>query len=204
MYEKKLWRLKRAHDKNNRLWEKRNDIIDTCYDVTKISIDYDDKKFYKVRDHYHTGKYRGAAHNICHLRSVIPKVIPVVFHNGSKFDYYFIIKEFAEESEGQFHSLVDNTEKHITFSVPMKKELDNGETSKYKLKFIDLELCQVHYHVLLIILLKNLIMIDGKIWSLSLTTCQPKMINQFLGVLNAKKDYKKDFNKYLIEKIANT
>ena len=45
----------------------------------------------------------------------------------------------------------------------MKKELDNGETSKYKLKFIDLELCQVHYHVLLIILLKNLIMIDGKI-----------------------------------------
>ena len=161
------------------------------------------KNFYKVRDHYHTGKYRGAAHNICHLKYVIPKVIPVVFHNGFKFDYHFIIKEFAEESEGQFQSLVENTEKHITFSVPMKKELDNGETSKYKLKFVDLDLCQVHYHVLLIILLKDFIMIDGKI-SLSLTTCQPKMINQFLGVLNAKKDYKKNFNKYLIEKIANT
>ena len=86
----------------------------------------------------------------------------------------------------------------------MKKELDNGETSKYKLKFIDLDLCQVHYDVLLIILLKYFIMTDGKIWSLSLTICQPKMINQFLGVLNAKKDYKNYFNKYLIEKIANT
>ena len=27
------------------------------------------------------------------------------------------------------------------------------------------------------------------------------MINQFLGVLNAKKDYKNYFNKYLIEKL---
>ena len=45
----------------------------------------------------------------------------------------------------------------------MKKELDNGETSKYKLKFIDLDLCQVHYDVLLIILLKYFIMTDGKI-----------------------------------------
>ena len=28
-----------------------------------------DKKNYKVRDHCHyTGKYRGAAHNICNLR----------------------------------------------------------------------------------------------------------------------------------------
>ena len=30
----------------------------------------------------------------------------------------------------------ENTEKYITFSVPIKKEHDNGKTSTYKLKFI--------------------------------------------------------------------
>ena len=28
-------------------------------------------------------------------------------------------------------------EKYITFSVPIKKEYDNGKTTTYKLKFID-------------------------------------------------------------------
>ena len=31
----------------------------------------------------YTGKYRGAAHNICNLRYRIPKEIPILFHNGS-------------------------------------------------------------------------------------------------------------------------
>ena len=57
----------------------------------------------KVRDHCHcTGKYRGAAHNICNLRYKIPKEIPVVFHNGSTYDYDFIIKELVKEFEGNF------------------------------------------------------------------------------------------------------
>ena len=66
------------------------------------------KKYHKVRDHCHyTGKYRGAAHDICNLRYKIPKIpeIPVVFHNGSTDDYHFIIKELAEESEGEFECL---------------------------------------------------------------------------------------------------
>ena len=53
-----------------------------------------DKKDKKVRDHCHyTGNYRRAAHNNCDLRYKIPKEIPVVFHNGSMFDYHFIIEE---------------------------------------------------------------------------------------------------------------
>ena len=45
----------------------------------------------KVRDHCHyTGKYRGAAHSVCNLRYKISKKIPVVFHNGSAYDYHFI------------------------------------------------------------------------------------------------------------------
>ena len=66
-----------------------------CY-ICKKEFDKSDKKHYKVRDHCHyTGKYRGAAHNICNLRYKIPKEIPIVFHNGSTYDYHFIIKELV-------------------------------------------------------------------------------------------------------------
>ena len=68
-----------------------------CY-ICKKEFDTNDKKNYKVRDHCHyTGKYRGAAHNICNLRYKIPKEIPIVFHNGSTYDYHFIIKELVKE-----------------------------------------------------------------------------------------------------------
>ena len=62
-----------------------------------------------------------AAHDICKLRYKIPKEIPVVFHNGSTYDYHFIIKELAEEFEGEIECLGENKEKYITFSVPIKK-----------------------------------------------------------------------------------
>ena len=82
-----------------------------CYICKKkFSTDDDNKRYRKVKDHCHyTGKYRGAAHNICHLKYKIPKEIPVVFHNGSTYDYHFIIKELAEEFEGQFECLGENT-----------------------------------------------------------------------------------------------
>ena len=96
------------------------------------------KKNHKVRDHCHyTGKYRGAAHNICNLRYKTPREIPVAFHNGSTYHYHLIIKEFAEELEGQFECLGENTEKYITFSVPTTKKLDNGKSITHKIKFID-------------------------------------------------------------------
>ena len=82
-----------------------------------------DKKNYKVRDSCHnTGKYRGAAHNICNLRYKIPKEIPIVFHNGSTYDYHFIIKVLVKEFEGHFECLSENTEKYITFSALLKKK----------------------------------------------------------------------------------
>ena len=60
-----------------------------CY-ICKNEFDKSDKKNYEVRDHCHyTGKYRGAAHNICNLRYKIPKQIPVVFHNGSTYNGSF-------------------------------------------------------------------------------------------------------------------
>ena len=111
-----------------------------------FSTNNDNKKYHKVRDHSHyTGKYRGAAHDICNLRYKIPKKIPVVFHNGSTYDYHFIIKELAEEFEGEFECLGENKEKYITFSGPIKKEItkkdkdgnDKATKISYKIKFID-------------------------------------------------------------------
>ena len=96
------------------------------------------KLYYKVRDHCHyTGKFRGAAHSICYWRYKTPKKIPTVFHNGSTYDYHFI-NQLAKEFDGQLQCLGENTEKHITFLVPVSKELDNGKTITHKLtNFID-------------------------------------------------------------------
>ena len=92
-----------------------------CY-ICKKEFNNNDKKQQKVKDHCHyTGKCRGAAHNICNLRYKVPKEIPVVFHNGSTYDYHFIIKELVNEFDGNFDCLGEHTEKYITFSVPLKK-----------------------------------------------------------------------------------
>ena len=80
------------------------------------------EKYRKVMDHCHyTGKFRGAAHNICNLRYKVQREIPVVSHHGSAYDYHLIIKELTEEFESDFNCLGENTEKYITFSVPIKK-----------------------------------------------------------------------------------
>ena len=65
------------------------------------------------------------------------KKIPIVFHNGSNYDYHFIIKELAQEFQKQFTCLGENTEKYITFTVPIEKEVTRidknrkGITKKY-------------------------------------------------------------------------
>ena len=101
-----------------------------CYDKNKKS-EY--ALYHKVRDHCHyTGKFRGAAHNIFNLRYKVPKKNLIVFHNGSRYDYHFITKQLAEDFKGQFECLGENTEKYITFSVPIKKEVANDDNSKKK------------------------------------------------------------------------
>ena len=51
----------------------------------KFEIKYlKNKKYCKVRDHFHyTGKCGGAVHSICNLKHSVPKKIPIFFHNGS-------------------------------------------------------------------------------------------------------------------------
>ena len=122
-------------DKEKKSYEKQK----VCYICKKeFSTDENDKNafelYHKVRDHCHyTGKFRGAAHSICSSRYKTTKEIPGVFHNGSTYDYHFIINKLAKEFYGQ----LEYTEKCITFSVPIGKELDNGKTITYRLEFID-------------------------------------------------------------------
>ena len=89
------------------------------------------KLYHKARDHsYYTGKFRGAAHSICNLKYKTPKetLLVFVFHNVSTYDYHLIINQLAKEFDGQLECLGENTEKYITFSVPISKELDNDKT----------------------------------------------------------------------------
>ena len=118
-------------------------ICEKSFDNTKSNI--------KVRDHCHyTGKYSGAAHSACNLQYKVPKTIPVVFHNGSNYDFHLIInqlpKDFnsliinqlVQDFNGPFSCLGENTEKYITFSTCIFKKTDSDEKPiAYQIKFID-------------------------------------------------------------------
>ena len=92
-----------------------------------------------------TGKYRGAAPSICNLKVNVPNEVPVVFHNGSNYDYDFIIKKLANQFERQFECLGENTENEKLFFITIEKEIikidkDGNKsvvTISYKTKFID-------------------------------------------------------------------
>ena len=82
------------------------------------------KNYCKVRENcYFNGRYRGAVHSICNVRFNFPNKIPVVFHNGSNYDYHFIIRELVNDFKGQFQHLGENTEKYKNFSFPIEKEI---------------------------------------------------------------------------------
>ena len=186
-----------------------------CY-ICKKEFNNNDKKNYKVRDHCHyMGKYRGAAHNICNLRYKVPKEIPIVFHNGSTNDYHFIIKELVKEFEGNFECLGENTEEYITFSVPLKKKIENKNIEiNYKTKFID------SYRFMSSSLLKLVDNLSEGIHNNKCVDCNSCLDNikitakssslerknekLLLKCFNCNTCYKKKFNKDLLKKFKNT
>ena len=165
------------------------------------------KKHHKVRDHCHyTGKYRGAAHNLCNLRYKIPKEIPIVFLNGSTYDYHFIIKELVKEFEGNFECLGENTEKYITFSVPIKTKIENKDIEiTYKIKFID------SFRFMATSLSKLVDNLTEDIHGDKCVDCKSdlsymKVMDETLifRCFNCQKSYKKEINKELIERFASS
>ena len=100
-----------------------------------------DEKQKKVRDHCHfTGKFRGAAHNICNLQFKKPKFTPVIFHNLSGYDAHLFVKNLGK-TEGNIKCIPNNEEKYISFS----KDIVAGEYEKkgenfpikHKIRFLD-------------------------------------------------------------------
>ena len=67
-------------------------------------------------------KQGGPENSIRNLRYSVPKGIPLVVHNESNYDYHFIVTKPARKFERKFSCLEENTEKHITFSVPIKNK----------------------------------------------------------------------------------
>ena len=130
-----------------------------------------DQKYREVRDHYrYTGKYIGAAHSISNLKYSVPEKISFLFHKRSNYDYHVIIKKLAEAFKKQFTSLRNNTEKFITFTVSIEKEVmridKNGKKYYKKIYFthyniiIAEDLWEAHYQILSIISLKEFIKLN--------------------------------------------
>ena len=95
----------------------------------------------KARDHCHfTGKYRGAAHSICNFKHKVPTFIPVIFHNGSRYDNHLIIREISKDFNCNVKCSGENTEKYITFSMNVVKKdtsINKKRPETYRLRFID-------------------------------------------------------------------
>ena len=163
------------------------------------------KSIIKLRDHCHyTRKFRGAAHSFCNLRYKTPKEIPVVFHSGSTYDYHFIINKLAKEFKGKLECLGENKGKYIPFSVPISKELDNGKTVTYRLKFID------SFRFMSTSLSSLVDNLSEKLHSDKCKGCKSEL--DYMSIKNnrinfqcleCKKNYKEDY-KELIKRFANT
>ncbi|XP_065677516.1 uncharacterized protein LOC136092866 [Hydra vulgaris] len=115
------------------------DNAEKCYICEK------DLKEDKVKDHCHiTGKYRGAAHNVCNLKHKIPKFIPVFFHNLTGYDSRLFIKKLLgdEKSEKKINCIPNNEENYINFSKEIKvneytNKIGKKVEVKQELRFID-------------------------------------------------------------------
>ena len=141
------------------------------------------------------------------MRYKVLEEIPVVFHNGSTYDYHFIIKELVKEFKGNFECLGENTEKYITFSVPIKKKIENKDLEiTYKIKFID------SYRFMSSSLSKLVDNLSEGIPNNKCDDCNSclgyvwitKNEKLLLKCFNSNIYYKKKFNKDLIKKFKNT
>ena len=74
----------------------------------------------------------GDAHSIRNLNYSVPEEIPIVFHKGSNYCYYyFIVTGLAEELKKQFACLGEKTKKYIIFTVPIEKSDDDCRVLTY-------------------------------------------------------------------------
>ena len=93
----------------------------------------------RVRDHCHfTGRYRGAACNICNLKYRKPNNISVFFHNLTGYDSHLFIKKL-NTTMGTIDCIPNNEENYISFSktiISGEYENKKGETKNKYFKII--------------------------------------------------------------------
>lgn len=72
-------------------WKRFHD-TENCY-LCGTEFLLDQEKTVKCRDHCHfTGKFLGAACQACNLKRQRPRKLNIFLHNGSKYDFHFIVK----------------------------------------------------------------------------------------------------------------
>ena len=182
----------------------KQEVCHICKKKFIFDIDSCSKNMYakhcRVRDHCHyTEKYRGSAQANCNLNYKESKQIPIVFHNGSAYNFHFIIKELAKEFDGQFRCLGENTEKYITFSVTINKkvtEIHKDGNDKAKI---------MHHKSSLVDNLSEGLHCDKCIDCTSCLDYMSVKDNQVVfRCFECKTNYRRDFNKELINRFAST
>ena len=70
----------------------------------------------RVRDHFHlSGKFRGAAHEVCNLKCKVPTFFPNVYHNLSGYESHLFIKTLGN-SKVDISCIQNNEENYISFT----------------------------------------------------------------------------------------
>ena len=108
-HEEERW-IKSLLSQNNAMKFTKNDQKhfenqERCYMCLKKFFNTSGEKLkVKCRDHDHiTGKYIGAACASCNISRQLPRKLPIFLHNGSRYDFHFVIKalEKFEKEIGQ-------------------------------------------------------------------------------------------------------
>ena len=99
-------------------------------------------EYKKVADHCHlTGRFRGAAHEVCNLKAKVPEFTPVFMHNLDGYDSHLFIKNMGNEF-GEITAIPNNEEKYVSFSLKIIwGEFEDNEGKKHNLyheiRFLD-------------------------------------------------------------------
>ena len=98
----------------------------------------------RVFEHNHvTGKLRGIAHSKCNISCRTPNFTPVIFHNGSKYDFKQLLRYYRPgDGNEKLECIANNSEEFISFSICVPTgSFQNDQNQKVitfeKLKFID-------------------------------------------------------------------
>ena len=106
----------------------------------------------RVRDHCHlSGKFTGAANEVCNLKYQVQKFFPVVFHNLSGYDSHLFIKTVGNR-EGDISRIPNNEENYISFTKQVivgKFVNKEGEELRFidSLKFMAASLDKLYSHL---------------------------------------------------------